>query len=374
MTSATFTPGLSLCAAFYREIVRPLLDQHFPRLRYSAGLIGSGSEVLGFDDEISTDHHWGPRLMLFVDENDVAELAPAIRQTLAHHLPYTFGGYSTHFSAPDADDNGVQHLETIESGPVNHRISVQSLHGFGVDYLGVDNLGVKAVDTFSAADWLSLPSQKLRALTGGALYHDGLGVEALRQRLSWYPHDLWLYLLASGWARIGQEEHLAGRCGMVGDELGAAIIASRLVRDIMRLSFLMERVYAPYPKWFGTAFAQLDCAQAMMPQLLNVQSVTTWKERERNLALLYAMIARTHNALGVTAPLPTEPRDFFGRPVQAIALHGFTDALLAEIRDPAVAGIARQRPIGNIDQFSDSTDLREDVTRRAAICALYNEN
>lgn len=33
----------------------------------------------------------------------------------------------------------------------------------------------------------------------------------------------------------------------------------------MRLCFLMEKQYAPYPKWFGTAFAQLDCAERLLP-------------------------------------------------------------------------------------------------------------
>ena len=56
---ADFIPGLTLCGDFYREAVRPLLDDAFPGLAHSAALIGSGSEVLGFDDEMSSDHHWG---------------------------------------------------------------------------------------------------------------------------------------------------------------------------------------------------------------------------------------------------------------------------------------------------------------------------
>jgi len=34
-------------------------------LRYAAGVIGYGSEVIGFNDEMSTDHMWGPRFLLF---------------------------------------------------------------------------------------------------------------------------------------------------------------------------------------------------------------------------------------------------------------------------------------------------------------------
>ncbi len=113
------------------------------------------------------------------------------------------------------------------------------------------------------ADWLTFPQQKLRTLTEGAVYHSGLGdLDALRERLSYYPRDVWLYLLAAGWMRISQEEPFVGRTGDVGDELGSRVIAARLIRDLMMLCFLIERVYAPYPKWFGTGFARLACAPA----------------------------------------------------------------------------------------------------------------
>lgn len=54
-----FVPGIELGRRFYREAVEPILQRTFPDLRYSAGLIGTGSEVLGFDTERSSDHHWG---------------------------------------------------------------------------------------------------------------------------------------------------------------------------------------------------------------------------------------------------------------------------------------------------------------------------
>ena len=64
-----FTPGLELSRAFFAEIVRPLLVDRFPELRYGAALLGSGSEILGFDTEMSTDHNWGPRVDLFFEVN-----------------------------------------------------------------------------------------------------------------------------------------------------------------------------------------------------------------------------------------------------------------------------------------------------------------
>ena len=100
-----FLPGLQLCEKYYQQAVRPLLDSHFPGLPHSAALIGPGSEVLGFDDPMSTDHDWGPRVLLFLHENDQARQAAAIHQMLANHLPHEFHGYPTNFSAPDPADN-----------------------------------------------------------------------------------------------------------------------------------------------------------------------------------------------------------------------------------------------------------------------------
>ena len=65
-----FTPGLELSGSFYREVVRPLVAGR----EHAAALLGWGSDVLGFDTARSTDHGWGPRLLIFVDRAEAAEL------------------------------------------------------------------------------------------------------------------------------------------------------------------------------------------------------------------------------------------------------------------------------------------------------------
>lgn len=357
-----FIPGIQLCGQFYSQIVRPLLETHFPDLEYSAALLSDGSETLGYDTPMSRDHHWGPRVMLFVREADI-HLASGIHAMLADHLPYTFLGYSTHFSEPNLDDNGTQLLETIDSGPVNHRVTVQTFLSLLADHLGLDS-----AENLSPADWLSIPEQCLLTLTAGAVYHDGIGLEDLRRGFEYYPRDVWLYLLACGWARIGQEEHLMGRAGLVGDEVGSALIGARLVRDIMRLCFLMERRYAPYPKWLGTAFKQLDCGPALYPTLGKALAARSWRTRQKHLIPAYEFIAGKHNSLGLTDSLPEITTQFFGRPFQVIALHGFADALLSQISDPAIASLPL---IGNVDQWSDNTDLLESRNLRVKIAAIH---
>jgi len=107
-----FIPGLQLSEQFHKEVVRPLLKSEFLNLEYSAGLIGSGSEVLGFGTLQSTDHCWGPRLLLFLHGADHRKSGKRISSVLSEKLPHTFRGYSTNFSNPDEEGN--QLLEEIE--------------------------------------------------------------------------------------------------------------------------------------------------------------------------------------------------------------------------------------------------------------------
>jgi hypothetical protein len=292
--SPQFIPGLRLAEGYFQEKVEPILTSHYPDLRYSAALIGSGSEVLGFDTEMSTDHHWGPRAMLFLRPDDFASNWEAIRAVLSNELPTTYLGYSTNFSAPNPEDNNVQHLRPIGSGPVNHRVETYTVDGFFTKYLNID-----VSNSLSAVDWLTLPQQKLRSVTGGRVFRDDLGLEKIRASLAWYPNDDWLYILASLWTRIGQEEHLMGRAGFVGDEIGSAVIGSRLARDIMRLALLMDKQYPPYPKWLGTAFSQLKSAVELAPALTAAVHAATWQEREAGLCAAYQTLAEMHNSLAL---------------------------------------------------------------------------
>jgi hypothetical protein len=362
-----FIPGLRLGRLFYLEAVKPILNANFPHLHFSAALIGSGSEILGFDTEMSTDHHWGPRVMLFLREDVYNHSLKAIDEALRHELPVRFHSYSTNFTLPNSADNNVQLLQDVDNGPINHRVEIFTIRGFFLDYLNFD-----IAESIEPADWLTFPEQKLLTITAGEVYHDGIGLQPARDRFNYYPRDVWLYLLASGWNRIGQEEHLMGRAGMVDDEIGSAIIGARLVRDAMRLCFLMEKQYTPYAKWFGKAFQRLRCAEDLSPILRRVLLAETWQEREKHLATTYEYIAEMHNKLGITEALPARVTNFFGRPFQVIdAGGGFTDAIRACIKDPVIKRLADRKLIGSIDQFSDSTDIVSDPQWRMTLRRLY---
>jgi hypothetical protein len=157
----------------------------------------------------------------------------------------------------------------------------------------------------------------------------------------------------------------------VGDELGSAVIAADLARDVMRLAFLQERRYAPYSKWRGTAFAKLDAGPKLVPHLHNAVSAKTWEEREAALGRAWQIVAKQQNGLGLTPLMPSTLSPFHDRPFQIIHGERFAAALQAAIRDERV----RKWPphVGSIDQFVDSTDLLAHARRRRRLRMLFSD-
>jgi hypothetical protein len=343
-----FLPGLELSRRFYTEAVRPLLEEAAPGIPHSAARLGSGSEVLGFDTPRSVDHEWGPRLQLFLRSRDVSRHAGRIRHLLAEHLPKTFEGYPTNF-APTGEAGDIRVMR-VTDGPVHHRVEVTHVSSWFTATLGFD-----PTSPIAASDWLATPTQLLAEATGGAVFHDGLCVLApLRAGLRWYPHDIWLHVLACQWKRISQEEAFVGRCGEVGDELGSAVTTARLVRDLMRLCLLMDRRYPPYGKWLGSAFARTSAGARLTPSLTAALAATDWRTREGHLSAAYETIAGLHNDLALTDRVDPTTRPYHSRPFRVLRAERFARALTARISDRAV----RELPmIGAVDQFVDSTEV-----------------
>jgi hypothetical protein len=343
-----FIPGLKLCEYFYWEAVRPVLDRHFPALGHAAARLDYGSDVMGFDTPQSRDHGWGPKVSIFLTDADYAAHKDSLHDVLANELPCEVRGYPTNFDHPFSGEGTVV---PISQGPVNHWVLLTTIPRFFGWYLGIDPL-----EPITLVDWLTIPQQHLCTLASGAIYFDGLmQLEAVRERLRWFPGDIWLYLLANQWRRIDQEEPFVGRCGDVGDELGSTIVASRLVAEIMKLCLLMEKAYLPYFKWFGSAFSRLDCAADLTPVFQRVLGSQTWKQREKHLSQAYLRVGEMHNALALTPFIEPQVSNFFNRPYQVPLSARFVEALHEAIQSQAVRALPRH--LGSVDQFVDSTEL-----------------
>lgn len=334
-----FIPGLELARRFYTEAVRPLLEEAAPDIPHSAARMGPGSEVLGYDTPRSADHEWGPRLQLFLRSQDVSRHAGRIRHVLAEHLPKTFHGYPTHF-APTGEAADIRVMAATD-GPVHHRVEISHVSAWFRSALGFD-----PTTGITPADWLGTPTQRLAEVTGGAVFHDGLHVLApARAALRWYPHDVWLHVLARQWQRIADQEAFVGRCGEVGDELGSAVVAARQARHLMRLCLLMDRRWPPYAKWLGTAFARTSAGHHLTPVLTAALAATDRHAREERLAAAYETVAGLHNQLRLTDRVDPATRPYHSRPYRVLHAERFTEALLDRIEDPALRNLSlTQKP------------------------------
>jgi hypothetical protein len=344
MQEPTFLPGLELAGEFY-GVVGPIVAGVLPGRRQAAALLGYGSDVLGYDTEMSRDHEWGPRLQIFLAEADAGE-CDRLAETLRDHLPVSFRGYPTNFG-PAGDP--IRRMTAVPQGPVDHKVEVTTVRAYGRAQLGFDPLG-----GVTAGDWLSAPQQRLLGVTAGAVFRDDMGeLTEMRRRLAWYPDDVWLALMARQWSRVAEREAFPGRAASVGDALGCRLLVGEIVRDLIRLAFLAERRYAPYSKWLGTAFGSLESAARMRPHIDGALGQGAWPEREAHLGRLHEIVADVHNDLRVTRPLEPVLRNFHERPFLVIGAERFADALRDQVDDPQ---LRQASTLGAVDQWVDAVE------------------
>ena len=352
--------GMQLSHDFYFECVAPLMERYFPKINYSASRLGVGSDVLGFDDRLSPDHDWGPQVDLFFSTEDFEAIGDNIYEVFSMKLPFTFKGFSTHFV-----DNFM--MGDNSTYPITHRVRPHSIDSFFTDYIGFN-----PSNGASEIDWLRTPEQKLRTIQSGKIFHDGLSaLQKIKNKLKWYPDDIWYYILACQWRRIDQEEPFVARCGDVGDELGSRIVAARQVKEIMHLCFYMEKEYAPYIKWFGTAFSKLQCAQKLEPLLKSVFFQEDWKKREKILSQVYLILAEMHNSLSITEYIEPQIASFHNRPYMVPHSDRFVQSLVHKVQSPQLKPLLLIRPIGSVNQFTDSTDISCWNSKLESISSVY---
>ncbi|MCK5140712.1 MAG: DUF4037 domain-containing protein [Candidatus Heimdallarchaeota archaeon] len=339
-----FTPGLKLSEMFFGEVVKKIIESEYPHLRYTAALIGPGSEVIGFDDSVSSDHHWGLRLYLFIDTESYDKHYDSLIKLFRTKLPFEFKGHSTHWSLPDPNDSGNQFPQFIKEGEVNHRIEIFTVNKYLKKQFNLENTDLTDID------WLLLPEQKLLEFTSGKIFYDSLGeLLEIRDKFAYLPENVWKYKLLSEWEHIAQEIAFAGRTGEVEDEIGSKIESSRLIRYVMRLAFLLSRRYTPYTKWFGTVFSQLKIAEKLEPLLLAVFKEEDWKQRDKLLCKAYMFLVEEQNKLELTPKILVEPIPFFSRNMTIIDVKKVIEELKKTIKPP----LDKVPPIGAVDQLME---------------------
>lgn len=315
--------GLELSERFYHEAVRPLLGG----VAHAAARLGSGSDILELDDEVSRDHDWGCRLTVLM----AADQLEGVDRLLEAELPLEFLGFPVRFA-------------TTWEPRVRHRAELATLESFALSRLGHIPR--------SPIEWLLLPGQSILEMTAGPVFHDHDGeLTELRRQLDWYPQDVWLYVLACGWTQLSQEMPQWRRACGRGEQMGAAVLHGRIQRRLMHLAFMLEKRWPAYSKWaaswlggtaFGSEFLTLDCEQAVLA--------------------LHGKL----RAFGLVSSPALEP--FFDRGY-VTAHSGVAAELYAQIQDPAVAALPKG--VGSIEQWCDNYSLAFDHRRRLLAASVY---
>jgi len=79
----------------FEEEIKPIMEREFPTLKYAAATLGMCSEVFGLDDEVSMDHEWGPRVGIYLSQQDHLRYANDVNQVFQKNLPAKFKGFES---------------------------------------------------------------------------------------------------------------------------------------------------------------------------------------------------------------------------------------------------------------------------------------
>lgn len=358
-------PGLSLSRRYYETAVAPVLSRHFADLPHAAARIGRGSEVLGYDTKMSADHDFGPCVQIFLPEAEFSKAATDVMCVLEASLPERFDGWVVRYRSNTRPPSSDKQLAGMLGS--DHGVELYTLSAWCERFLQR-----QFPDAPSVQDWLCCSEQLFLMVTAGAVFRDDVGeLSGLRHRLDYFPDDIWLYKLSAQWRLIAIDRPYVGRSGDAGDDIGSRVIAARMVDNIMRLALLIERRYAPYPKWLGTAFSRLECANSLTPCVAKVLSANDWRDREQGLIESCSLLA--HLQIDRSIPGATAPvlQTLHGRPFRFVDSIAISDGLREAIADPYV----RQLPqFGAADQIlTANAALSVPRLAKAAWLGVLNE-
>ena len=278
-------------------------------------------------------------------------------------FPYEYKGYSVNFAEPDLNDVGVRHPKFITSGFISPLIFINTIEEYLYEYIGVSNLG-----HLSELDWLAFSEHRLLTLTSGKLFIDELNIKEKLKAISNYPEPIKLYLIASNWSLIAEEQAFVKRCFDVDDEIGSILVCSRIAERLMRLCFLYCNKYAPYSKWFGKAFNLLPISDSIKVTIYNAITAKTINDRENNIVTAQKMIADIHNSLNITEFVNVKIDNYYGRDIKVI----FADKIFEETVKRLENSPLKSYPfIGSLSEVPNFTALSDEPKYRDNIKALY---
>ena len=239
--------GLELHRRFTLTWCLPFVRREFPTLadRVALAAVGGGSDIYGFDDEISMSHMWFPRCLFFLPAVDWQEHGGALQEAIRKSLPTKFEGVPT--SSPST------------WGPSDHPSAVGSAIVMSIPSFFEVMVG-HATPPSRPIDWLEIPECDLYHATNGEVFHDPSGqLSAMRVAFGRYPRTVWWRRLQNQLLILAVDVlYNMGRCLPREDDITGMIWSGEGVKAIMRAVYLLNDRYAPYDKWLYAGFRRLQ--------------------------------------------------------------------------------------------------------------------
>lgn len=232
--------GLELAEKYYEAYGRQMLDDQFADMKgqTAAGLVGYGSECLGFDDDISKDHDYGPSFCIWLPRKIYKEYG-ARMQAAYDALPREFMGFAGR----------------MEEEQGKGRVGVLCLEDFYEEMIGRSS--VPQTDM----EWLAIPEEMLATAVNGKVFEDHLRqFSSIRDGLmQYYPHGVWIKKIADSMAKVAQAgQYNYARAMKRGERIAAEMALTEFVKESMHLVYLLNRTYAPFYKWMHRGMQNLS--------------------------------------------------------------------------------------------------------------------
>lgn len=265
-----YMKGIDLARNYFFEYGLPMLRESFSEYLHliSVGLVGSGSECLGYDDDISQDHDFEPAFCIFIPDESLIDSKTEFALERAYaKLPKEFMGYSRCSLSPVGEKrHGVIRISDF----LQEKIASSS-------------------GTLSLEDWFSIPDYALAEVVGGEIFMDeGRIFTSIREKLSTLPRDVRLKKLAGNvllMAQSGQYNYT--RCISRGETGAAQLAAYEFVKSAMQTIFLLNQKYMPYYKWSFRALRDLPKFSELAYSL---EYIISTENNDSNAKLKYEMI------------------------------------------------------------------------------------
>lgn len=254
--------GLELSEKYYEVYGRKMLETQFPQIidQTAVGLVGKGSECLGFDDEISMDHDYGPSFCIWLPQEVYNKYGKQM-QAAYDALPQEFMGYAGRV------------VEEQGQG----RVGALCLEDFYREILGRETVPV------TNQEWLDVQEENLATATNGKIFNDWLGqFTKIRENLmKYYPREVWMRRLVQSMAKAAQAgQYNYARAMKRGERITAEIALTEFVKESMRIVYLLNKKYAPYDKWMHRGIKDLAVGAEigdMLNLLYTINPVEAWE-------------------------------------------------------------------------------------------------